>query len=221
MATLDPCPRCARHVHHTAAACPFCGALLLPGWAPPRYEIDPRLPRSTQLLFHALLASAVLVRCNGRPAEHTPIAPATAAHARREIVPTSTADASADAYTDARSHVAVIAEYGSAPAIFEGFQFAPSSTRIEAKDEPMMQDIAILLKARPELQLELHGSDDPGDKTPDLAFRRAQHVRKRLVELGIAEDRLFVFDSDGQLRHPAGDARNRFVRVKIRVPDAG
>lgn len=71
------------------------------------------------------------------------------------------------------------------------FDLNEATLRPEA--EPVIQRIAKMLETHPELQVQIEGhTDSSGDAASNLALseRRAQAVQQRLIELGIAEDRM-------------------------------
>jgi outer membrane protein OmpA-like peptidoglycan-associated protein len=102
------------------------------------------------------------------------------------------------------------------------FQYGNAVVPTDA--EPMLQDVADVMKAHPEIEvvaIEGHTDTSEGLRiTVDLARRRAEAVRDRLVKRGIEPGRLVV-EAHGSTKPladnatPAGRARNRRVQFRV------
>jgi OmpA-OmpF porin, OOP family len=113
---------------------------------------------------------------------------------------------------------------GSSVRVLQQVHFQTASATILPDSFPMLQEIALLLKANPDIKrLRIEGHTDNrgnADYNLDLSKRRAASVRQWLTDHGIAADRL---ESEGYgLTRPvatndtdAGRAQNRRVEFKI------
>ena len=74
-------------------------------------------------------------------------------------------------------------------------QFQSSSSRLTSDSLPALQELADSLKTNPDLNLTIEGHTD-NTGTPEynekLSDERAMQVKKALISMGIAEDRISV-----------------------------
>lgn len=108
--------------------------------------------------------------------------------------------------------------------VTHGILFDVNSDAIRRESAPVLQQVADALTSQPSLKLRIEGhTDSSGNPAAnlDLSARRAESVRKELVKLGIAADRLTT-QGFGDTRPaasnetPQGRAENRRVEfVKL------
>jgi outer membrane protein OmpA-like peptidoglycan-associated protein len=103
-------------------------------------------------------------------------------------------------------------------------QFESGSAVMKKKSEPLIDDVAALLKQHPEMKhVKIEGHTDntgPKEYNDRLSKERAETVKKALIQRGIAADRL---ETEGYgpskpmapNETPAGRARNRRVEFTI------
>ena len=106
---------------------------------------------------------------------------------------------------------------------FDRLQFESGKSSLKKSSEEQLKNMVSILKAYPEVSLKLGGyTDNTGDSVSNqtLSAERARHVMSRLVENGIASNRLEA-DGYGQ-NFPVGDnateigrAMNRRIDVKV------
>ena len=102
--------------------------------------------------------------------------------------------------------------------------FQYGSAAVAAEAEPMLREVAEVMKAHPEITLvavEGHADINEGKRsTGDISRRRAEAVRDRLVAKGVEPGRLVVvahgstkpLDSNATV---AGRAHNRRVQFRV------
>ena len=76
---------------------------------------------------------------------------------------------------------------------FEPVQFKTDSDEILPESHPMLREVANVMKANPGMEIHVAGhSDSTGDDeyNRELSDRRAQSVRKFIIEQGVDDDRL-------------------------------
>jgi outer membrane protein OmpA-like peptidoglycan-associated protein len=101
--------------------------------------------------------------------------------------------------------------------------FATGEDRILPESEPLLRDIAEALRKNPDIRVSIEGhTDDTGSDAQnlDLSRRRAESVRRSLVELGIDPGRLEArgFGRTRPLVPGATpEAREKNRRVELRV----
>ncbi len=81
--------------------------------------------------------------------------------------------------------------FGNGPLILRGVNFEFDSARLTPDSSVVLDEVAINLRETPELQVEVGGhASAEGDEryNLDLSARRAQAVRKYLIEAGVKED---------------------------------
>lgn len=79
------------------------------------------------------------------------------------------------------------------PMIFEGITFRPASDYLHLEARAILDEVAKMMKERPEIKLEINGYTDnigPRKVNMDLSYYRAIAVKKYLVSKGISESRL-------------------------------
>lgn len=98
-----------------------------------------------------------------------------------------------------KQHITVITPDN--PRIFEELRteneiyFSTNSSSIEPEYQEILEDKAVLLKARRELKISLIGHTDlvgPKEYNNRLGYARAAEVKRRLIELGVNEKQIFV-----------------------------
>lgn len=85
MASLHPCPSCARHVRATSSACPFCGAEVTPA-----ADVRPLLSRPRTRAAILFAGAAVVGACSSTsvaPAYGVPVADSGVEDAGEDAVP--------------------------------------------------------------------------------------------------------------------------------------
>ncbi|MBN2495532.1 MAG: OmpA family protein [Deltaproteobacteria bacterium] len=82
-------------------------------------------------------------------------------------------------------------------------RFRPGSTRLDRRQKALLKVVAEVMADYPDLRIKLLGHEGPGDpKKRKLALGRAQAVKKKLVALGVAPERLVVAASERAVRPP-------------------
>lgn len=77
--------------------------------------------------------------------------------------------------------------------LYEDIRFASGKAELTASSTPVLQEIAVAMKANPEIKVEIQGhTDSRGSLTLNerLSQQRADAVRTYLIDQGIASDRL-------------------------------
>ncbi|MBO4351753.1 MAG: OmpA family protein [Proteobacteria bacterium] len=105
----------------------------------------------------------------------------------------------------------------------EQFFFATNKTKVLAKSEPLLEEIAQVLKENPTIHISIEGHTDSTGKYKSnvkLSKGRAESVMKELIKRGIAKDRLQFagFGPDKPIDTndtPEGRANNRRVELRI------
>jgi outer membrane protein OmpA-like peptidoglycan-associated protein len=134
----------------------------------------------------------------------------------------SSAEPATPAPTAAPRVVVICNDCGGKPIPIIRFQYG--SAVVPTDVEPMLQEVVLVMKAHPEIKLvaiEGHTDLDEGRRIAvDLARRRAEAVRDRLVKRGIEPDRLVV-KAHGSTKPladnatPVGRAHNRRVQFHV------
>jgi outer membrane protein OmpA-like peptidoglycan-associated protein len=176
-----------------------------------------RLSRSATLAFSVTLGIAAL-RCTN------PGPPATSSGWRPRPAQTADASAEADAVPDVdaaaeEQHRTMIPIYGEpTPRIVEVVFFDPGSDVLDADDRTTLAAVAEVLEHHA-FSIEIEGHMDPSEKGKKLSERRAERVRKVLVDLGVEPERLRVKDHGGT-RPLSATPSNKNARVAFRILEA-
>lgn len=105
-----------------------------------------------------------------------------------------------------------------APVVLPTVLFRTTTAELLPESGPALDQLAATLRTRPELRLLIAGHTDrigEADKNQVLSEQRALAVKTRLVEAGIATDRIeTVGYGHSRLLYPAPDARNRRVEIQ-------
>ncbi|MBQ9816659.1 MAG: OmpA family protein [Proteobacteria bacterium] len=105
----------------------------------------------------------------------------------------------------------------------EQFFFATDKTKVLAKSEPLLDEIATVLKENPSIHISIEGHTDSSGRykhNVKLSKGRAESVMKELIKRGIAKDRMTFagFGPDKPIDTndtPEGRANNRRVELRI------
>lgn len=107
--------------------------------------------------------------------------------------------------------------------------FETGKHKIQDEDKPVLVEIAKILKSNPKLRIEIHGhADNVGDNdlNRELSAKRAEAVKKYLLEKGAPAEQIVKIDSFGAERPTAdneteeGRQKNRRVEL-ILASDGG
>lgn len=113
--------------------------------------------------------------------------------------------------------------------VLEGLIFASGKGALETGDAPVLRDLADWMAAQPEARIALVGHTDASGSLPGniaLSEARAQAVRKVLISLGVAADRIeakgvgYLAPRASNLT-PEGRMQNRRVEVMITSTQVG
>jgi outer membrane protein OmpA-like peptidoglycan-associated protein len=208
MPRLCPCPRCARHVRLSEPACPFCGSAV-------RFEIVStpfegrldRLRREAQLVFGAGLFGVVTASCQPEHPARVPLPPNESPPGRSEerVADWDERDAGPkaepkDAGADSRPFHADPEDLGVGIPMYgmSGFfirheiTFESGSAELSAKGRETLGLVKEVLD-QVECYLLIDGYADKNEPLPkELSKRRAETVRRALLELGIQRWRLAI-----------------------------
>ncbi|NUO54191.1 MAG: OmpA family protein [Polyangiaceae bacterium] len=104
--------------------------------------------------------------------------------------------------------------------ILQRVEFASNSSKLAPSANQLLDELAVVLKDHPELDIEIHGHTDNTEQAA-MAAKRAEAVKAALLQKGVEERRILSVKGFGRERPiepndgPEGRAKNRRVEFKV------